>query len=338
MVTVQNTIKEDTAAYSNQNENAELALDERLTDEAKQYSVFMNKFYKNARNYSLVEFRQMLAINDKNTCQTYKFDDLDIQDYFVKCLTDDYHVPVSAYVPKTKSPNTAIVIFLHSGGFQFFTRKSFHRTLGHMVRQTNMIWLSVEYRLSPEFKYPFAYNDCCSVTQWALENKSQVFGLTSSANVGVCGNSSGGNLAALIVNRFKKRLAFQILISPALDLSLSLHSYHEFNKPCFGLDLQTMKILVKDYLNEDKDVKSSIVSPLFNENFDDTPSTFIISAELDMLVDDARQYFEKLQSANISSKHVILKGAIHGFFDSSDWYMNTFHEAADHIVMFLRNF
>ena len=77
-----------------------------------------------------------------------------------------------------------------------------------------------------------------------------------------------------------------------------------------------MEKLVSEYLTDKCDAKSPNVSPMFNGDFDGIPSTLILSAELDTLFDDSLKYFEKLQKAKINSKHVVLKGAVHGFFDS----------------------
>jgi acetyl esterase len=334
MVSFCNKIDEK-SAYSNANES-EVELDERMTDEARNYSMCLNRFYRNARAYDLVGFRRLIALNDEDIFKNYKFDGLDISEHLIKSMIDDYDIPVSAYVPKIKSPNTQIVIFFHGGGFQFFTRKTYHRTIGHIAQATNTIWLSVEFRLAPEYKYPYAIRDSCSVTQWALDNGQKIFNLDSEAKVGLCGSSSGGNLAALVSNSFKSKLAFQILVTPSLDLSLTSDSYRRFNKSCFGLDLQTLTVLVKDYLPDDIDVKSPNVSPMFITNFEDTPRTLIVSAELDPTVDDNCKYFDKLQNASIKSQHVILKGTVCGFFDSSDVYMKTFYQAVDQVAMFLK--
>jgi acetyl esterase/lipase len=43
---------------------------------------------------------------------------------------------------------------------------------------TKTIWISVEYRLAPEYKYPIWLNDASDVAQYIIENK-QSFGMFS---------------------------------------------------------------------------------------------------------------------------------------------------------------
>lgn len=57
--------------------------------------------------------------------------------------------------------------------------------------------VNVEYRLSPEHKFPACYVDAEAVVRWALANKREIAN-NSSAIVGVAGDSAGGNIAASI--------------------------------------------------------------------------------------------------------------------------------------------
>mgnify|MGYP002423975791 CR=1 FL=1 len=41
---------------------------------------------------------------------------------------------------------------------------------------TSTIWISVEYRLAPEYKFPVSFNDAAEVTEYIIENK-QSFGI-----------------------------------------------------------------------------------------------------------------------------------------------------------------
>ena len=88
---------------------------------------------------------------------------LNIKEYLVPNIYDNYQIPVTTYVPKSVSKNTPIVKFCHGGGWSLFSRKVYHLQIAHLATESNFIWLSIEYRLSPEFKHPTHINDCCSV-------------------------------------------------------------------------------------------------------------------------------------------------------------------------------
>ena len=57
--------------------------------------------------------------------------------------------------------------------------------------------VNVEYRLSPEHKFPACYTDAEAVVRWALDNKQELAN-NSSAIVGVGGDSAGGSIAATV--------------------------------------------------------------------------------------------------------------------------------------------
>lgn len=62
--------------------------------------------------------------------------------------------------------------------------------------------VNVEYRLSPEHKFPACYVDAEAVVRWTLANRIEIASNTS-AIVGVAGDASGGNIAASICHLVK---------------------------------------------------------------------------------------------------------------------------------------
>ena len=91
---------------------------------------------------------------------------------------------------------------------------------------TNTIWISVEYRLSPEHKYPVWLDDSSEVVQHFIENKASYgawlcrkipfqhplaseIGVEPTAKLGVAGDSAGGMIAASLA-RTLKSIDFQV--------------------------------------------------------------------------------------------------------------------------------
>lgn len=54
--------------------------------------------------------------------------------------------------------------------------------------------ISVDYRLAPEFQFPYPLNDCYEAIQWTLDNALEY--KIDRNRVGLWGCSAGGNLAA----------------------------------------------------------------------------------------------------------------------------------------------
>ena len=102
-----------------------------------------------------------------------------------------------------------------------------------LANSTSTVWLSVEYRLSPEHKYPVGLNDCKYVLDHVYNNKFEFS--SSDAKIGLSGDSSGGHYAALIANEFSSILDYQILIYPCIQLAEQYESQKELTKDCYIL-------------------------------------------------------------------------------------------------------
>ncbi|NXW95542.1 ADCL4 protein, partial [Alopecoenas beccarii] len=101
----------------------------------------------------------------------------------------------------------------------------------YIAKESKSVVVSVGYRLAPEHKYPAAYEDCLNATIHFMKN-TEHYGVDP-ANVIVCGDSAGGNLAAAVCHTLAGRsdlpkLRAQILIYPGLQaLDFNLPSYQQ---------------------------------------------------------------------------------------------------------------
>ena len=69
--------------------------------------------------------------------------------------------------------------------------------------------VNVEYRLSPEHKFPACYVDAEAVVRWCLKNKKELAN-NDSAIVGVAGDSAGTNISASVCH-IVKGLDYQVV-------------------------------------------------------------------------------------------------------------------------------
>lgn len=44
-----------------------------------------------------------------------------------------------------------------------------------LAAKAGAVVVSVDYRMAPEFKYPYAINDCFDVLQWVYQNTKSTF-------------------------------------------------------------------------------------------------------------------------------------------------------------------
>ncbi len=211
-----------------------------------------------------------------------------------------------------------VIVFFHGGGWVVGSLKSHDAMCRRLSNAAEAIVLSVDYRLAPEAKYPAAAEDCYSATVWAskfIEN----FGGDPTRLV-VCGDSAGGNLAAVVALMARDRggpaIAGQVLLYPITDHNFETKSYKE-NGSGYFLTTETMKWFWKHYLATPEQGAEPYASPLRAE-LQGLPPAIVLTAEYDPLRDEANAYASKLQEAGVAVRRIACMGHVHGFLRRLD--------------------
>ncbi|XP_021485111.1 arylacetamide deacetylase-like 3 [Meriones unguiculatus] len=130
-------------------------------------------------------------------------------------------IPVKLYKPKEPStiPRPGI-IFFHGGGTILGSLRTHHNVCLRLSKDCGSVVVSVGYRKSPMYKYPVMKDDCVAATTHFLKSL-HVYGVDPDRVV-VCGDSIGGNAAAVICQIFLNqtdlpRIRAQILIYSTLQ-------------------------------------------------------------------------------------------------------------------------
>ncbi|CAF0803730.1 unnamed protein product [Brachionus calyciflorus] len=310
-------------------------LDERMTEETKNFVTSSLKVYKpsDVPKIDVKLSRQVRAANTERLLKTLNFDNLNSREVFVKNEDDDHQIPISIYVPKDVKSDSAITVFYHGGGWTFNSRDSHYFAVATLATLTKTIWVSVEYRLGPEHKFPQQISDCLYALKWVIENKGELG--SPNAKIGVSGDSAGGHFAAIMAHEFKQSLTYQVLIYPCVDLITIYDSYNQFSSDSYILTPDLIKFFIGNLL-DDADLTIPRASPLFNEDFSNLPKCLIICAELDPLVDQSHAYEKKLSENSIECSLKKVNGTIHGFFHNGHVLKNAFNEAVQHIGEFFQ--
>lgn len=211
-----------------------------------------------------------------------------------------------------------VIVFFHGGGWVVGSLKSHDAMCRRLANAAEAIVLSVDYRLSPEAKYPAATEDCYAATVWAskfIEN----FGGDPTRLV-VCGDSAGGNLAAVVALMARDRggpaIAGQVLLYPITDHSFDTKSYKENGRGYF-LTTETMKWFWNHYLANPEQGAEPYASPL-RADLKGLPPAIVLTAEYDPLRDEANAYASKLQEAGVAVRRIACMGHVHGFLRRLD--------------------
>ncbi len=229
-------------------------------------------------------------------------------------------IPVRIYWPDD-APDGALPMFVHfhGSGFVVLGLDSHDNACRELAEGAGCIVVAVNYRKSPEHKFPQPTDDAWAATQWAVENSAELGG--DAGRIAVGGDSAGGCLAAVVAQRAAREgapdIALQLLIYPVTDMSDGTESYRRFADG-FSLTADMMRWFIRCYLNSDDEKTDPTAAPLRAGDLSGVASALILTASHDPLLDDGIQYGEKLRAAGVAVTHSDYAGQIHGFWNFTD--------------------
>lgn len=233
-------------------------------------------------------------------------------------------VSVRSYVPPgSASEPRPVALFIHGGGWVTGTVDLHDTTCRILAVAGDMVVINVGYRLAPEQPYPAPLDDCDRALQWTRSVARERFDADPS-RIAVVGASSGGNLAAALALRARDRgldeIALQVLLYPALDARMSASSHTpEVNGRDYFISTEHMQ-WYWDLYRGDGGARDDdpYFSPLAADDLSQLAPAMIVSAEFDLLRDDAIRYHERLRAAGVASErrhHQQIHGFL-AFFDT----------------------
>lgn len=159
---------------------------------------------------------------------------------------------------------------------------------------------------------------------------------SSNAKFGICGDSSGGQTAAILAHELKHLLDFQILIYPCVSRDAPYPSYKEFTAEHYLLTPATMKFFLHCLGPKCVDYKEKF-TVIDYKDYSNLPKCLLIAVELDPLVDDSREYEKKLRENKIPCTLVVIPGTIHGYFSQPVSFKNAFSKTEEAIESFFKS-
>lgn len=133
------------------------------------------RFTGDAEDLTLAQTRakfDSLFQQDADVLRSKMQDEVSEQEIHIP-VRDGFKVRALVYRRKTDQSKTdrPLVVLIHGGGFILGNAEMEMPTCVEAVRRYDCVAVSLEYRLSPEVKFPVAYNDCWDALTWV----SQVF-------------------------------------------------------------------------------------------------------------------------------------------------------------------
>jgi len=246
--------------------------------------------------------------------------------------TPDLKIPVKIFSP---SPDTSlpVLLYYHGGGHICGSTEQYDPITRKLALAANVIVVSVEYRLAPEYPYPAGLNDCFQATWnvWKVLNH-----VKHHRRLFIAGDSAGGAIAASVVRRNliqqDLNIEKQVLIYPGLDYTLSSASYKRYGSG-YLLEKDKIRFYFDQYFQHDEDRKA--VSPFWGPFSPDMPQTLVITAGCDPLKDEARAYYLKVKEQGIFAKYYEFPEMIHAFMNLEDLVQEEVTELYGRIADFL---
>lgn len=204
------------------------------------------------------------------------------------------------------------------GGFVIGSSRSYDNYLVSMAKRLDLVAVSVDYRLAPEFVYPTHQQDCVDAALFALSKEGE-FQLGGRLRV-LMGESAGGALT--IGTALRLRDEHDIDVRSKIDVLLASYGPYDLTYTPSVLR-HTREVIMGKYsymkfmetslghipLVERKDPK---ISPLYADLSRMPPALFMTGTE-DPLSDDSVFMAYKWRQAGNVVRLVLVPGAWHAF-------------------------
>lgn len=209
-------------------------------------------------------------------------------------------------IPKHETKN-GVILYLHGGGY-IYGGIEYAISIGSILAEKCSIRVfCTAYRLAPEHPFPAALEDALTAYNYLIS-----YGFKPEQII-LCGESAGGGLVYSLGLKLKERNmplpAGIISISPWSDLTLSGNSY-DYNKDADPSMTKEQLLFYASCYTDDR--KNPYVSPLFGD-FNGFPPSLIFAGGSEIMLDDAKQLHDKLQSDRCNSRLIVVPGMWHGY-------------------------
>lgn len=217
-----------------------------------------------------------------------------------------------------------VIVFFHGGSFTHSSANTaiYDTLCRRFVSLCKAVVVSVNYRRSPEHKYPAAYDDGWSAVKWVSTRPWLESGQDGQGRVHVylAGDSSGGNIAHHVAVRAAEEgveILGNVLLHPMFGGEKRTESEKRLDGKYF-VTIQDRDWYWRAYLpeGEDRDHPACNIFGPRGENLKGLsfPRSLVVVAGLDLVQDWQLAYVEGLRNAGHEVKLLYLKQATIGYY------------------------
>jgi epsilon-lactone hydrolase len=202
-----------------------------------------------------------------------------------------------------------VILYLPGGAFLFRWPGVHTAMVARWCARLKARALMVDYRLAPEYPFPAAPDDCHAAYRWLLAEGHDP------RNVVLGGDSAGGNLALVTLQRIKgagqPTPACVVLLSAGVDFTLSSRSMvtNETSDPMFSL---AELVALRGFYAPPERFLDPGVSPLFGSFVGLPPLLFQVGG-LEILLDESTRAAARAHAAGVAVEVEIWEHMSHVF-------------------------
>ncbi len=237
-------------------------------------------------------------------------------DYTAPGYADNPPARLRAFRPADAAGPRPALIWIQGGGYVLTSPDLDDPWCEAIARDVGCAVFSVGWRRAPEHPFPAAIEDCYAVAQWVHDNAADLG--VKPRQIVVGGASSGGGAAAALALLIRDRGAFsvahQLLIYPMLDDTNSTASSRRVTDPQLwnrDSNAHAWRAYVGDIVGTD--AVSPYAAPARASDLAGLPPATILTAELDLFVDENIIYAQRLLAAGVPMELHVYPAAHHGF-------------------------
>jgi acetyl esterase len=220
-------------------------------------------------------------------------------------------VPVRIYRPAGEGLLPAIVYY-HGGGFTTGSIESFDSLATALAEATGAVVISVHYTRLPEATPRALVEQCHDTLRWT-ERMADTLAIDPD-RIAVAGDSAGAFIAVQVAIRARDRdgpgLVCQLLAYGVVDLDEDRAAYAIAPDPVLTLPL--IRAVIAAYRGADARDPAPFPVPLHSD-LAGLPPAILLEAEHDAVVEEGREFAERLRAAGVASHLRIAPGMCHGF-------------------------
>jgi acetyl esterase len=226
-------------------------------------------------------------------------------------------LPARVYHPRP-GHQLPVLVYFHGGGWVIGNLDVVDKPIRALANAAGCVVVTVQYRISPETKFPGAPEDCYAATAWVAAHAAELG--ADAGRLAVGGDSAGGNLAAAVAllarDRGTPSIAFQLLIYPTVaPAENSEFDSYTSNGHGYMTTAASMRWFYQQYLADPAGERDNPYAfPLRAKDLRGLPPAHVVTAQYDPLHDEGVAYATALAEAGVETTTADYSGVIHGFF------------------------